>query len=80
MAWVIVLWGNYTVIRFLCVGLGLVVCGFYFWGECKDFFCVWGFIPNSPLFFLPFYIYVLEECFGEFSIVCLSHCPEGIFS
>ena len=74
MAWVTVLWGNCTGIRsFWCglfsVGFGLVVCGFYFWGDFKAvFFGVWALFLIPP--FLPCYIYVLEECFGEFSIVC----------
>ena len=43
--------------------------GFIFGVSARLFWCL-GHIPNS-LFFLPCYIYVLEECFGEFCIVCL---------
>ena len=42
MAWVTVFVGNFTGIRFFCVGFGLVVCGFYFWGDCKVVFLVFG--------------------------------------
>ena len=66
MAWVAVLWGNFTGIRWaLCVlfwcGFGLV-CGFILGLECRVSFVFWAY-PNSPFYRV---LLFLVSVFGVF--------------